>query len=132
MKKVMRIYCNGNIDVLDVPGEITCSWVAEQIGCELIEVVHPEKLKEGFLMLVDEEGLLKENFINLIGSWLYGTEKHGSPIAGDIMVIRETYGPDGPDFDGMSDQEVEEMKKDLRWPADRLARYATILRSRLS
>lgn len=45
-------------------------------------------------MLVDEEGLLKPNKLNRIGSYLYKTDEHGCPIAGNILFVGETWGGD--------------------------------------
>ena len=64
-------------------------------GCDLVEHVMPKRLytelkmpsspvKEPgkcVSMLIDEEGRLKPNKANLIGSYLYEFDKHGCPIA---------------------------------------------------
>lgn len=39
----------------------------------------------GIVMLVDEEGLIKQLPLNAVGSALYGTVKHGKPIVGDLI-----------------------------------------------
>lgn len=53
------------------------------------ETVHTQKMydyfKEPVLLLVDEEGHLKNLPLNQLGSFFYGTEEHGWPIAGDII-----------------------------------------------
>ena len=54
-------------------------------------------------MLVDEEGLLKPNKLNRIGSYLYKTDEHGCPIAGNILFVGETWGGDGIDFCGIEE-----------------------------
>ncbi len=36
-------------------------------------------------MLVDEEGLSKGIDINIVGSYLYRTDLHGNPIAGNVV-----------------------------------------------
>ena len=36
-------------------------------------------------MLVDEEGLSKGIDINMVGSYLYRTDLHGNPIAGNVV-----------------------------------------------
>lgn len=54
-------------------------------------------------MLIDEEGLLKENEPNLIGSYLYEADRHGHPIMGNILFVGEEWGSDGIDFCGIED-----------------------------
>ena len=61
------------------------------IGCDWIELVEPEPLsKDGFLMLIDEEGKLRGGAltINCIASELYGADRHGDPIIGNAMIVR--------------------------------------------
>jgi hypothetical protein len=50
-----------------------------------IEIVRPRGMERPNVMIVDEEGLCKGLPINKLGSHLYG-----GPIAGDILIARET------------------------------------------
>lgn len=52
------------------------------------ETVRPRGIP-GYLMLVDESGLLKHLPCNLAGSLLYGTQFHGSPIVGNIVITKD-------------------------------------------
>lgn len=52
------------------------------------ETVRPRGIP-GYLMLVDESGLLKHLPCNLAGSLLYGTQFHGSPIVGNIVIAKD-------------------------------------------
>lgn len=93
-------------------------------GCQLYEHVMPRMLyaEMGMMdhptsrpgqcvsMLVDEEGLLKENDPNLIGSYLYGTDRHGHPIMGNILFVGEKWGGDGIDFCGIEDAAFEKLE----------------------
>lgn len=54
-------------------------------------------------MLIDEESRLKENVPNLIGSYLYETDKHGCPILGNVLFVGEEWSCDGIDFCGIED-----------------------------
>lgn len=72
-----------------------------------LEIVRPRGLKRPFVMVVDEEGLLRDRDFNFIGSFLYETHKHGSPIVGDIVLMREEPGPDGYDLFGLSEQDID-------------------------
>lgn len=60
-----------------------------------IEIVKPRGvLDDGrpLVMVVDEEGLVKNRPLNPMGCALYGTVVHGQPIAGPIVVFdREAF-----------------------------------------
>lgn len=106
----------GKKQIIEFPEQHDWKWFADTIHCDWIEVVHPEKLPEGYAMIVDEEGLLTEKPLNRFGSWLYGIEKHGQPIVGDVLIVKESYTPEGLDHVGMMDGEAEELIKRLICP----------------
>ncbi|MCC2242575.1 DUF3846 domain-containing protein [Roseburia sp. CLA-AA-H204] len=68
-------------------------------GCSTYEIVYPVRLytelgmsnnpdiepNKSVCMLVDEEGLSKGIDINIVGSYLYRTDLHGNPIAGNVV-----------------------------------------------
>ena len=90
-------------------------WMQEQIG-GWIEVVHPVGLERPYVMIVDEEGLIKDDpKINPIASVLYGFLEHGQPIAGTVLILREEPGWDGYELNGMTDQEADRLMEYL-WP----------------
>lgn len=70
-----------------------------------IEIVHPKRLTSPYCMVVNEEGLLQHLPLNLHGSYLYCTDQHGSPIVGDIVILKEEYGDMGVDLAGLTDEE---------------------------
>lgn len=55
----------------------------------LVEHVRPRRLPSPYCMMVDEEGLLKELPLNVMGCFLYQTDLHGHPIASDIYILRD-------------------------------------------
>ncbi len=76
---------------------------------------HPTKTPgQCVSMLVDEEGLLKENEPNLLGSYLYQVDRHGHPIMGNILFVGEKYGSDGLDLCGIEDSVFKELKRRLK------------------
>lgn len=101
-------------------------------GCDIYEHIMPGRLytelhmKERptkvpgqcVSMLIDEEGLLKENEPNLIGSYLYKTDRHGHPIMGNILFVGEEWGSDGIDFCGIEDSVFEELELQLNHMID--------------
>jgi hypothetical protein len=52
-----------------------------------MEIVKPVGLPN-YCLVVDDEGLLKNKLINMVGSNWYGFFKHGQPIVGDILVSK--------------------------------------------
>lgn len=92
-------------------------------GCDTYESVHPKRLYTEFncsevpdlkrpgiaiSMLVDEEGRLKSNEINVLASYLYGADIHGQPIVGNVLFVGEKYDEDG-DIGFCSIDEYEEV-----------------------
>lgn len=70
-----------------------------EIGCDCIEIVRPDTLKEPYVIIVDEEGLLKdEPKLNTIASYLYGTQNHGQPIVGKVLIMKTVETEDGEDI----------------------------------
>lgn len=96
-------------------------------NCEIYERVNPRRLYtqlymknnverrdgQSVCMLVDEEGALKDNEQNLIGSYLYETDRHGAVIWGDILFVGEKWCEDGIDFCGIGDCVFQTLKEKL-------------------
>lgn len=86
----------------------------EQLYTELHMKNRPAKVSgQCVSMLIDEEGLLKENEPNLIGSYLYGTDRHGHPIMGNILFVGEEWGSDGINFCGIEESTYKNLKEKL-------------------
>lgn len=76
-----------------------------------IEIVHPVRLGRPYCMVVNEEGLLRNLPMNVLGSYLYGTDTHGSPIAGNIVLLKEGINSDGEyDLLGLTEQDIEYLR----------------------
>lgn len=102
-------------------------------GCDIYEHVMPRRLYEPpfgmentptktpgqcVSMLIDEEGLLKENEPNPIGCHLYGTDEHGQPIMGNVLFVGEEWGSDGIEFCGIEDSVFEYLEQRLNHMID--------------
>ena len=86
-------------------------------GCDTVEEVRPVFLYDywdisddpysgkSVVMLVDEDGRLKANELNGLGSFLYGAMVHGEPIVGNVVFVGIQVTEDGLDFGGI-DEEV--------------------------
>lgn len=80
----------------------------ENIGCNLVQVVMPYGLQrigllgENYIMVVDEEGLLKdEPKLNVFASTFYG-----SPIYGNAMIVKENE----EDFEALTEEDHREIR----------------------
>ena len=85
-----------------------------ELGCTL-EVLEKGKSK-AVGMLVDEEFLCRDNKpeINMVGSYLYESDKHGSPILGNVLFVGLAYGEDGGvDFTGIEEGVFEKLSAQL-------------------
>ena len=82
-------------------GEVVGGW---------IEIVHPVRLKRPYCMVVNEEGMLRNLPMNAFGSFLYGTDNHGSPILGDIVLLKEGINSDGDlDLLGLTELDIKHL-----------------------
>ncbi len=82
---------------------------------ELHQIERPTKIDGQFVsMLVDEEGTFKKHLApNLVGSYLYESEKHGNPIIGNILFVGEKWGKDGIDFCGIEESVFKKLELQL-------------------
>jgi len=118
---IIRVTTNDIVTVHRYPSDKKfneCKVLASMIGgnCDWVERVQPKKLYVDFgvdididhgkkvVMLVDEEGLLKDLDFNYFGSWLYG-----NTILGNILLVGEHYGPEGPEFCDIHGEVFEEL-----------------------
>lgn len=116
----------------------------ELIGprCELYECVMPSRLYtelhmksrptkvpgQCVSMLIDEDGLIKENEPNLIGSYLYETDRHGHPIMGNILFVGEEWNCDGIDICGIENSVFENLELQLSHMVDVMKETGEVFR----
>lgn len=71
-----------------------------------IEHVRPMRLQAPYCMIANEEGLLLGLPENNVGSYLYGADRHGNTIVGNIVIMKDGYNADGePDIVGLDENE---------------------------
>lgn len=75
------------------------------------EIVYPEGLSRPYCMAVDDEGLLKHLPLNKFGSYIYQSYMHGSPIVGDVVIVKIGMTDGGPDVVGLEDHEIDGLKQ---------------------
>lgn len=80
--------------------------IGEAVG-GYIEVVHPRRLNDPYCMVVNEDGLLIGLPLNAYGSYLYCSEQHGSPIVGNVVILKEGFVEGERDFVGLTDAEIQ-------------------------
>ena len=115
MAKAIKLCTNGAIEIIDVPEDKGLSWYYLEIGCDMIEIVHAVGLETPYVMVVDEEALLKDHpVINCIASVLYGMSMHGQSICGTVLIMQDGMTEEGPDIIGVPDDKAEEMANIFR------------------
>ena len=108
MKHAIVCRTDGTVEDMALTERHDFRWYGEQIGTDIIEVVHPHGLKRPYMFFCDEEGRLKDKpVINFLGSWLYETQTHGEPIVGDIMIMKEAMIDGECDIDGLEEGEAD-------------------------
>lgn len=111
--KTLLVTTFNMLHAINWPSEFTLEWAEKIIDCDCIEIVRPRGLPRKFVMLIDEEGKLKEHFINPICSKLYGYDEHGDYIAGDALIVKEAIINGEPDFTGLDDSDLAELRTTL-------------------
>ena len=112
MKYAVKLNVNGTADLIEVPEPHDWRWYPQQIECEYFENIYPRGLEDPYMMIVDEEGLYKERpVINFFASWLYETHRHGQPIVGDALIMKQVMTDEGPDIGGMERDEAEAIQR---------------------
>lgn len=86
--------------------------IGEAVG-GFIEIVHPRRLDSPYCMVVNEEGLLIGLPLNAYGSYLYCSDQHGSPIVGDIVILKEDFVRGARDFVGLEDTEIQAIANNI-------------------
>ena len=113
--KTIKISTNNEVSVIDVDFNDFRS-IKNAIG-GYFETVKTQKMwdyfKRAMMFLADEEGHLKKLPLNQLGIYFYDTERHGWPIAGDIILAV----PFGEYIIGIDDVEVLKLKllKDFKF-----------------
>lgn len=88
------------------------------------EHVLPRRLPQPYCMMVNEEGLLHNLPINTLGSYLYQTYVHGSPIVGNIIILKEGYYQGERDVVGLTEEEARRLADRFSAQTNGLVRWA--------
>ena len=133
MSKIIKVSTDLEVTVHDYPEGMLetqnrqlCELIGD--GCDMVENVMPKRLynelghsnhvkrsnSKCVSMLIDEEGLLKDNEANLIGSYLYGVDQHGQWIVGNVLFVTDVYEGDGISFTGIEPETFEKLHEQLK------------------
>ena len=108
MAKTLKSTTDSRIQLVDVDFSRMAD-ITKELGGDG-ERVCTQKLQDyfgpGAMMIVDEEGLLKGLPMNPLGSFFYGTARHGQPIVGDFILAILEQG----DWTAPNEKQVEEWK----------------------
>lgn len=78
------------------------------------EYIKPRFASPGTVLVVDDNGLMKNLPVNKAGSLMYGTLIHNNPIVGDILVIKFGFNGNGePDCFALNDEEAQSVMNEL-------------------
>lgn len=104
-----------------------CQLAKTFIGCTYIEAVRANGIKYPYRMLVDEQGMFEEKpVLNILASFLYGTQFHGQPIVGNAVLVADQVLPNGDhDLRLLTKQEAKAAEVDLQYVA--LAAYKLVV-----
>lgn len=85
--KTLKITTDSKISIIDL--NFDHESLREEVG-GYVELVRTQKLLDYFktkvVMIVDEEGLVKNLPVNPMGCYFYDTNKHGNSIVGDVIL----------------------------------------------
>lgn len=79
--------------------------LSEAVGGR-IEIVHPVGLPDPYVMIVNEDGLIRGHNFNQIASVLYGTQDHGHPVVGNVVIMKEGFVDGEPDIVGLDPEDI--------------------------
>lgn len=113
--KTVKVTTDDRISIVDVDFDDFRS-IQKAIGGHF-ETVRTQRMRDYFgteiMMIVDEEGHLKQLPFNRLGSWFYGEDEHGCPIAGDFILAVPVY----DSLTGLEDAEAvkKRMMRDFKF-----------------
>ncbi len=116
--RLIRITTDNEVSICEKEGMYTRDELAMLIGedCEYAETVMPRRLynelgipKIEAVMLVDEDGRMRDKPMNVLGSWLYETDKHCTPIVGNVLITGFMQGNERNDVSDMKEEQLNHL-----------------------
>lgn len=124
---VVHVPAQGKPQKIVIPDDDTLHGMQKLVGGGFIEIVRPKLLPRDWVMVVDDEGKLKDYPVNLLGTILY--DSPWDTINGDLFLCREDMVPDEdgfmvPDLVGLTDEQADDCIKRF---IPKAIRYADML-----
>ena len=115
-KYYLRISTTGRMEIksFDPISDDVNDVLHEELNGAFYEIVRCRTLPRKYLLLVDDCGALEGLPINNVASELYGTRKHGCPIFGDAVIMREAIVDGEPDIVGLTDSDCDELIDEMK------------------
>ena len=112
--KGILLRTNNYIDAIDFGETIELHDLQNAVN-GYIEIVYAVGLPRGYVMVVNEEGLLRDLEPNLLASLLYGVKEHGQIIVGNALILRDIVTQEGDrDLGGLSEDDIRNIGVALR------------------
>ena len=124
---VVLVPADGKPSKVNIPDDDTLHGMQKLVGGGFIEIVRPKLLPKDWVMVVDDEGKLKDYPVNVLGTVLY--DSPWDTINGDLFLCREDMVPDEdgfmvPDLVGLTEDQAEDCIKRF---IPKALRYSDIL-----
>lgn len=111
--RAIKLLTDGRAMVVELPKrEHLYQSMQAEIGCDMVEIVGCglNELGEKYCMVCDEEFLLKGRpVINPVASYFYGLQKHGQPLCGDVLIMKNQFTNDGIDTVGLDNDDIAQI-----------------------
>lgn len=90
--KAILVTTENEVSIVDLDGPGSY-WkqASETIKADCFKIIRPLRLTKGIVLCVDAKGSLCGLSRNEYGCYLYGTDVHGHPIYGDILLMKEEW-----------------------------------------
>lgn len=101
-----KIYPDCKTEIIEADSDNLLKVMQEAVG-GFIEFVRPKRLEYPYCMIVNKEGLIENLKFNPVGSYLYQTDLHGSPMVGTIIIAKDS---GAGDILSLTDNELKEVE----------------------
>lgn len=107
MKNYVKLNANGFVNIVALDEEDKLRAWYKAIDCDLVDIIEGANLPEPYVLICDDEALLKEKpILNPVASLLYGTREHGQPLCGNVLIGKDTMTDEGIETNGYDMEEA--------------------------
>jgi len=108
---VVKLDADLSVSIIEMKREESfLDFCYQNIGCQYIEHVRAKGLIEPYVLIIDEEGRLKDKpAVNFIASYLYGAHEHHEPIVGNALIAKIGMTSGGLDILPLEEAEAQQV-----------------------